>query len=332
METNERKEILDAFRIDSKFMHWDGGRLAKTEFTRPLHKDEMEVRIIMGTYYKPSDAFLLMAVHTLSCATADQVLIYLQLKKKKNPKLDMPVLEREKIKQRLRFLCGQGMLVAEEFTSPKNLYVEIYKCTMFGYSFFKNQLSMHLQSYDDSSVLRNGMELYKRLAANSIGLAFSVVPECIGYAFHSKTCDGFEIKEKGLVYYQCKYAWEGQEYIYIVEPAYFSDDERYVEQGATEEKFRKRIVKLKEIISSYKEQQYKVGVVFVFEGVSGFLKFASEIKNMDTDFFMNCLYTTENVFMKVDYNLDKGFLRLKFDDKRKPIISAVTEKWHQFTV
>lgn len=332
MDKNEKKDILSAFQIDSKFMHWSGNCYAKTEFTKAVHKDELEARIIMDTYFRPNDAFLLMAVHTLSCATVDQVLLYLQLKKKRNPKLEIPVLNRDKIKQRLRFLCGQGLLLGEEYVSQKKVQVELYKCTIFGYNFFKNQLSMHLQPYDDSSVMRRGMELYKRLAVNSIGLAISAVPECKGYSFHSRQCDGFELIEKGLIYYQCKYELGNSERIYIIEPAYFSDDERYVDEGATEDKFRKRMQKLKEMIKTYKEQQYEVGVIFALEGVGGFRKFISEIRNMDTDFFVNCLYTSENVCNKGNYELNKAFMSLRFAEGGKPTVSAVLDEWTQFLV
>ena len=331
MDKNEKKDVLNAFKIDSKFMHWSDNGYAKTEFTKAVHKDELEARIVMGTYIRESDAFLLMAVHTLSCATVDQVMLYLQLKKRRNPKLEIPVLNRDKVKQRLRFLCGQGMLLGEEYVSQKKREVELYKCTIFGYNFFKNQLSMHLQPYDDSSVMRRGMEIYKRLAVNSIGLSISAVPECKGYSFHSRQCDGFELMEKGLIYYQCKYVSKQGERIYIVEPAYFSDDERYVDEGATEDKFRKRMQKLREIIKAYKEQNYEVGVIFALEGVAGFRKFISEIRSMDMDFFTNCLYTSENVFMKCDYELDKSFMSLRFEDG-KPVISAVLDEWKQYLV
>lgn len=325
MTKEEQQEIkikMEAsLRADCKYMWHSAADFHKSDSNRPLHKEEFEFRFMTDTYNK-NDAFILAAVFELSCATPGMVEAFLSNKSRRMPVLSIPELNISRIKTRLEFLTRQGLLFSEVFTTQRKNVVSVYKCTLFGFQFFKNQLESSF-IYDDYSVIRGEYEVYRRLNANAFALAFLERKECIDYHLY---CRGTSFtKENGLFYFEALMKTEKGNRLFILEPILFEKNSEYVLEEDMSIMLRYRLKKL--LSASEREgRNTPITVILAVENVAGIKKLLPIIDELAILENVEVLFSSENCLMNSKGNLDECFFTVRRKDKQT-MLSCIYNKW-----
>ena len=306
------KFIQTLMSEDTSFMCHKDSEIHFMPYTRILDKGELEKRIIMGTYFTLADAFIIMAVHTMGYAVMPQIRDWLTLYKKQNPQKAVPTYTHVggegELFSRLKHLCVNGLLAGQVFVAAARP-VEIYTCTNYGHIYFRNQLEVY-SVYDQSLLVRSLYEISKRLAANSVLLAFAKNKACLEFGVneHVKSESGEDI---GFVYGHAVLQGKEEKHRYIIEPIYFVFDEKRVTQEECMGKLEKRLEKLKEMVEK-STLDMPTDLVLVMENMSGLKKFEQMIRPIGPGIFTEALYTSENVVRGAKGMLNSVFLKLSY--------------------
>lgn len=295
--------------------------------TKTTNREQLSDMRIRGDL-KLHHAFILRAVHTLGCATSSMVYGYLKNEKKFYPQKDVPEYGENETKTRLKFLAGVGLLVCYDYVCERHRRpIKLYSCTPYGHNVYRNMLNLSVSYYDENVIFRAEMEMFKRLAANSVCLALGTGESCDGIYFNGKYGFNKFPKIKIFMYGGADYG----EKFYLVEPVYFRADSRIETDEENREKVAKRLLMMDNIVSLFKsEYEKQVQLILCVEDMQG-LKLLSDILkgfSDENDIFSSAMFTCENIFFQNKNNLNESFLRRIVDGEKVTFIPAA-DKWRE---
>ena len=317
--------ITATMQRDTYFMNHKDASLSYAEYSKMLDRGDFEKRLIMGTYFKLEDAYIILAVYTLGHATQAQVNDYLNFYRNKFQAKKVPnyhyVGGDNDLKSRLKHLCFNGLLAAQVFASLGKL-VEVYTCTNYGLLYFRNQLDMY-SVYDQNSLMRSLYEVCKRLSANSVHLALACNKNCIDSVVneHLKDQNGTDY---GFVYGSVVLQKGNSKMRFVVEPIHFAYDYERMTEEECLKKIEARLDRLTEIVDKASSDM-PVVPVFVFENIAGLRKFILLIQRRNLSLYSESLYTSENVCRATKANLSSMFLKVAFDESGAKFACAKSE-------
>lgn len=333
--------IQNALKENTKFMYHRKINFEVCDFVKTTTKDRVELDVINGNY-KIREAFVLQAIDELGYATADMVNQWLWIQKKKFPTKNIPIFRcretsilKEEIEEgiikvnqtitindELRLLSKKGLIRATDYvaqTESKSVII-VYTCNMYGHLLFRNMLDIY-SAYDESVIFRADTEIFRRLGATAIGLALACSPNCKNIYINSRYGFG-EFKKIGYTYSVVQFEKEEEKMQYVIEPIYFAYDERIATEEEIYEKINERLDRVRKIVESCSEIM-PTKVIFCLENMDGLKKFMKLIKTKELQFYLDALYTSENVLYKSHCDLKQSFLHMKVEGDKQIMIPAM---------
>jgi len=244
----------------------------------------------------------------------------------KYPQKEIPELSYEHLQKELKYLSRNGLLVAYDFVTLEKSVIQIFSCSLYGYTFFRNCLETTI-SYDENAIFRTEHETFKRLGANSIALAMASDSNCNDCSVNGRfSLVSVPKRFDAYVYAAVEYVFSGLKRLYIIEPTYFSIDYTIATDEEERVKISNRLDKLENIITQFqKNYDGNVSVVYCVEDMKGLKKLGQMLKDRYNTMYSMALFTSENVLYRNDYDLDRSFVKFEFGEKS--MITPWKDSW-----
>lgn len=320
---------------DSKFTFHKDMFIEICPETKGISKDVFQM-LKIGGKLNLKHAFILCAVNALGHATKDMILQWLYIHKKHFPKKSVPVMDRKTLTKELNFLAGHGMLTVADYKTRKNNVILIYTCTTYGHMYFKNALDMSFILYDENAIFHAEVETFKRLATASVALSMAMLPDCVSANINGRNLFGEQHKFSGYCYAYVEMNVAGQHKLYVIEPVFFSVDERVTSEEELTTRIKSRLKRMEELVTqSNKELNMPVVPVFCVENIDGLKKLGNiASKRVGTNMYAHALYTSENVFYNLKQEVDECFFTMAFkknaqnpDGDVQMLVTAAHQGW-----
>ena len=315
MSKGLRQEIKESLDSTSKFSYYKGCTCRVMKESRAITKDYLQTLVMQGSITK-RHAFILQVVNALGHATCRMVQQLLAIQHRKYPLKEIPELTYEHLQKELKYLSKNGLLVAYDFVTQEKSVIQIFSCSLYGYTFFRNCLETTI-SYDENAIFRAEHETFKRLGANSVALAMASDPNCNDCSVNGRfSLVSVPKKFDAYVYAAVEFDFSGQKRLYIIEPTYFSIDYSIATDEEEKVKISNRLDKLESIICQFqKNYDGNVSAVYCVENMKSLIKLGQIIKDRYNNMYSMALFTSENILYHNGYDLDRSFVKFQFGEK-----------------
>lgn len=342
------EQISAALEEDGKFTYYSG-------MSFEIHKDShMTTKYdFQEQSYQYADqteridlACVIEAVLRLGTATKPMILAFLHWKKRCFPKKRIPFCEVESeanmraLTTMLKKLCRNGLLVSHDYVANvsvgKKSVIVVYTGTIYGHTLYRNVLEEFME-FDMNSVFRADVASFRMLATNAVMLQFAHVPATTGIYLNGRY--GMEKpykKIKNHVFGLTVMEDQGRKQIFVSEPVFF----RFNPETRTNEQVMDYIIdrlsKLSKIIEQIKELDGSdpiVRVIFIVENMEGLGQLFKLIgEAAGSDLFKDALFTSENVVYMQSGDLNRSFLKLRFNEEKGVLqFCPAQADWHKIS-